>query len=154
MLGARPVTAIAALTATLAAAGCHNRATSADADAPSVAPSGPALDAEEFEDTPAAQAEELIEGRFPGVRVIRLPGGGIAVRVWGPGTLLGDKEPLYVVDGLPVQVTPGRGLYWLNPGDIKSIQVLKDISETAAYGVRGGNGVVIITTRHGDDPLR
>jgi TonB-dependent SusC/RagA subfamily outer membrane receptor len=71
------------------------------------------------------------------------------VRVWGPSTFVGDNEPLYVVDGVPVHVTPGRGVDWLNPGDVASIRVLKDVSETAAYGVRGGNGVVLITTRRG-----
>lgn len=100
-------------------------------------------------DETVVQAEELLIGRFPGVRVFRQPGGGIAVRVWGPGTIYGEGEPLYVVDGLPVRVVPGEGLYWLNPNDIQHIEVLKDVSATSAYGVRGGNGVVVITTRRG-----
>lgn len=142
---------LAVLAVALLAGGCHNRATSADPDARSVAHSGPSVDAEDIDGRSAVQAEELLIGRFPGVRVIRLPGGGLAVRVWGPGTFSGDKEPLYVVDGMPVRVDAGRGLYWLNPGDIATIEVLKDVSETAFYGVRGGNGVVVITTRRGGD---
>jgi TonB-dependent SusC/RagA subfamily outer membrane receptor len=133
----------------LAVAACSNRATRGDGDAPAVAPDGPALDRADVEGRPVAQVEELLVGRFPGVRVVQLPGGGIAVRVWPPGTFMGEKDPLYVVDGMQVQVTPGRGLDWLSPGDIATIEVLKDISETAAYGVRGGNGVVVITTRRG-----
>jgi TonB-dependent SusC/RagA subfamily outer membrane receptor len=105
--------------------------------------------AEDVADMPVVRVDELLIGRVPGVRMVQLPGGGIAVRVWGPSTFVGDNEPLYVVDGVPVHVTPGRGVDWLNPGDVASIRVLKDVSETAAYGVRGGNGVVLITTRRG-----
>jgi TonB-dependent SusC/RagA subfamily outer membrane receptor len=140
---------IGILAAALLLAGCHNRATPEDGDARPVAPSDPTMEAEDIDGRPVLQAEELLVGRFPGVRVIQAPGGGIMVRVWGPGTLNADAEPLYVVDGVPVHTTPGRGLYWLSPGDIATIRVLKDISETAAYGVRGGNGVVLITTRRG-----
>lgn len=113
--------------------------------------SGPAVEADDIAGIPAAQVEDHMVGRFPGVRIIHHPGGGFSVRVWGPGTIRGSQEPLYVVDGVPVRVDPGRGLYWLNPGDVAAIQVLKDISETSAWGVRGGNGVVVITTKRGDD---
>lgn len=126
--------------------GCHNAATAGDPPHEPVAPAG---SVEMEEQTSVGQAEELLIGRFPGVRVIQMPGGGIAVRVWGTGPYGGDRDPLYVVDGVPVQTTPGRGLEWLNPGDIQTIEVLKDASETAVYGVRGGNGVVLITTRRG-----
>ena len=98
---------------------------------------------------PAAQVEELLEGRSAGVQVIRLPSGGISVRIRGRGSIYGDTEPLYVVDGMPVQVTTGHGLSWLNPGDIEQIDILKDASATAMYGVQGANGIVVITTRHG-----
>ncbi|MGH2829576.1 MAG: TonB-dependent receptor plug domain-containing protein [Actinomycetota bacterium] len=88
-----------------------------------------------------------MEGRFPGVRVVRTPGGGFSIRIRGVSTLLGDTEPLYVVDGIPVNVEPGRGLDWLNPADIARIDVLKDAAETSMYGVRGANGVILITTK-------
>lgn len=111
---------------------------------------GPVVEADDIQGVPGARVEDHLEGRFPGVRVTRLANGGISVRVWGP-TLQSNQEPLYVVDGLPVEVTPGRGLYWLNPEDIASIRVLKDVAETAMWGVRGGNGVVVITTKRGGD---
>ncbi len=95
----------------------------------------------------AAQVEELLADRFPGVDVVRTPSGGFAIRIRGVSTLLGTREPLYVVDGLPVEVTPGRGLDWLNPADIERIDVLKNPAETAMYGVRGANGVIVITTK-------
>jgi TonB-dependent SusC/RagA subfamily outer membrane receptor len=113
--------------------------------------SGPVVDADDIDGIPAAQVEDHMVGRFPGVRIISHPGGGFSVRVWGPGTLRSGQDPLYVVDGVPVRVDPGRGLYWLNPADIATIRVLKDIADTAAWGVRAGNGVVVITTKRGDE---
>lgn len=98
---------------------------------------------------PAAQIEQLLEGQIAGVQVLRGPGGGISFRIRGPGSINGDTEPLYVVDGMSVNVTPGRGLDWLNPGDIERIEILKDASTTSMYGMRGANGVVLITTRRG-----
>ena len=98
---------------------------------------------------PAVHAEQLLQGRVAGVQVIELPGGGISVRIRGQGSISGDTEPLYVVDGMLIQATAGRGLYWLSPGDIQRIEILKDAGATSMYGVRGANGVVLITTRRG-----
>ena len=109
-----------------------------------------AVEASQIEGIPSARVEDHLRGRFPGVRVTQTATGGITVRVWGP-TLQSNQEPLYVVDGQPFEVDPGRGLYWLNPFDIASIRVLKDVADTAAWGVRGANGVVVITTKRGDD---
>jgi TonB-dependent SusC/RagA subfamily outer membrane receptor len=50
---------------------------------------------------------------------------------------------------MPIQVTPGRGVDWLNPADVARIDVLKDAASTAVYGMRGSNGVVLITTKRG-----
>jgi TonB-dependent SusC/RagA subfamily outer membrane receptor len=102
---------------------------------------------EELSKVKAAQVEELLADRFPGVNVVRTPGGGFAIRIRGVSTFLGTREPLYVVDGLPVEVTPGRGLDWLNPAEIERIDILKDPAETSMYGVRGANGVIVITTK-------
>lgn len=93
----------------------------------------------------AGSALELLEGRVAGVRVIRR-NGGIAVRVRGPNTMLGGRDPLYVVDGMPIQPGPG-GYLGINPRDVASIEVLKDAASTAMYGIRGANGVVVITTK-------
>ena len=75
--------------------------------------------------------------------------GGFTIRIRGVSTFVGNTEPLYVVDGVPVQVAPGRGIDWLNTGDIARIDVLKDAASTSAYGMRGANGVVLITTKRG-----
>ena len=82
-------------------------------------------------------------GRFPGVRVLRMPGGGYSVRIRSTST----GEPLWVVDGTPVEVIPGRGLDWLAPADVARIDVLKDATETTMFGARGANGVILVTTK-------
>jgi TonB-dependent SusC/RagA subfamily outer membrane receptor len=90
--------------------------------------------------------EELFSGRFPGVEVYKAAGGGISIRIRGSNTLMGSSEPLYIIDGAKVQSGPG-GLLFLDPNEIKRIEVLKDIGSTAVYGSEGANGVVIITTK-------
>jgi TonB-dependent starch-binding outer membrane protein SusC len=89
---------------------------------------------------------EMLQGRFPGVEVSQLPGGGLSIRIRGQRSFMGGNEPLYVIDGIPVQA-PDGGLTGLVPDDIKSIEVLKDAGATAIYGSRGANGVILITTK-------
>ncbi|MGM9712895.1 MAG: SusC/RagA family TonB-linked outer membrane protein [Prevotella sp.] len=97
--------------------------------------------------TPVNLADGL-KGAAPGVLVTSQDGAPDAlaqVRIRGVGTINGNSEPLYVVDGVQV----GTDANFLNPQDIESIEVLKDASATAIYGSRGANGVVMITTKHG-----
>lgn len=105
------------------------------------------VDAEaESDRRPIVRVEEMLSG-VSGVRLINQPGGGIRVQIRGATSIYGSTEPLYVVDGMPMHVEAGRGLSWLNPADIDTIDVLKDASATAIYGSRGANGVVIIETK-------
>ena len=90
--------------------------------------------------------EELFAGQFPGVEVYKVPSGGISIRIRGSSTFMGSTEPLFIIDGAKVQSGP-NGLLFLDPTEIKSIEVLKDIGSTAIYGSEGANGVVIITTK-------
>lgn len=106
------------------------------------------LSGDELRDMRVSRVEEMLEGRFAGVEVTRLPAGGIAVRIRGATSVNGSNEPLFVVDGQPIQAEPGGALRWLNPQDVERIQVLKDIGSTAFYGVRGASGVILITTKH------
>ena len=105
--------------------------------------------AEKLQNARVKRVEELLAGRFPGVHVMPTPSGGFSIRIRGAGSL-SNTEPLYVVDGMPVEVTPGRGLDWLDPADIARIDVLKNPAETSMYGVRGANGVIVITTKRND----
>jgi len=104
--------------------------------------------ADQLDEVKATQVEARLEGRFPGVEVVRTRSGGFLIRIRGVTTFLGDQTPLYVIDGIPVQVDPERGLDWLSPAEIARIDVLKDPAETSMYGVRGANGVILITTKH------
>lgn len=100
-------------------------------------------------DVPVTRLEDLLVGRVAGVQVVHTPGGGVAVRIRGTTSLFGSSEPLYIVDGMPVQPAREGGLPGINPKDIARIEVLKDAGSTAIYGSRGANGVILITTKRG-----
>ncbi|MEO7713888.1 MAG: TonB-dependent receptor plug domain-containing protein [Gemmatimonadaceae bacterium] len=88
---------------------------------------------------------ELLEGRFPGVNVIRVAGGGIKVRVRQSGDFDGRGDPLYIIDGVPTE--PPDGVLNIEPNEIARIEVLKDAAATSIYGLRGANGIVKITMK-------
>lgn len=100
--------------------------------------------------------EQAMQGRIAGVQVTQnsgAPGGGISVQIRGINSLNGN-EPLYVVDGIAMsgQTSDNTSVMsTLNPSDITSIEVLKDASATAIYGSRASNGVVLITTKRGQE---
>lgn len=94
-----------------------------------------------------ATLEQMLAGRVAGVIVTPLKGGGITVRIGGPNSFSMKEDPLFVIDGVPIEVGPGGTLSWLNPHDIESIAVLKYGADTAIYGVRGSNGVIVIKTK-------
>jgi TonB-linked SusC/RagA family outer membrane protein len=113
--------------------------------------------------------DQLLVGRAAGVQISQTsaePGGGISIRVRGASSISAGNEPLYVIDGFPIDnsqglsgsdpntgmgtnVNPRNPLNTLNPQDVESIEILKDASATAIYGSRGANGVVLITTKKG-----
>ena len=102
---------------------------------------------EALENRPIISAAQAIQGKAAGVAVQQptgAPGGGMTVRVRGTTSFNGSNEPLYVVDGVPVD-----NVNFLSPSDIESMQILKDASSAAIYGSRGANGVVLITTKQG-----
>ncbi len=106
--------------------------------------------------------EQALQGRVAGVNVVTssgTPGSSVNINVRGIGTISGNAQPLYVLDGIPIatgsfsQLGVGNqvlnSLADVNPNDIESIDILKDASATAIYGSRGANGVVLITTKRG-----
>ncbi len=115
-----------------------------------------------------ANTNQLIAGRVSGVNIVQSngePGGNAQIRVRGGTSISASNDPLYVVDGVPLQnevtvagnptignINPSLSrspLNALNPNDIESITVLKDASATAIYGSRGANGVILIQTKRG-----
>jgi TonB-dependent starch-binding outer membrane protein SusC len=109
---------------------------------------GTTVASEDLDRTPSQGIEQTLQARVPGVMITRTPDGGISVRIRGATTINGSTEPLFVIDGLPIEPGPGGSLVGINPHDIASIEVLKDAASLAFYGVRGGNGVILIKTKH------
>ncbi|MFL5578816.1 MAG: SusC/RagA family TonB-linked outer membrane protein, partial [Gemmatimonadaceae bacterium] len=127
------------------------------------------VNAEEANVGVIANPNQLIQGRVAGVQMTSNsgePGGGMQIRIRGGTSISASNDPLYVVDGVPLQnegtvadrpgvngvnSSLGRSpLNTINPNDIESITVLKDASATAIYGSRGANGVILITTKGGN----
>lgn len=102
--------------------------------------------AEDIERAPGQPIEELLKDRVAGVTVTQGQG-GLVVRIRGVSSFYGNNEPLYVLDGVPITPGPGGVLRGISPYDIESINVLKDPADTAIYGVRGANGVIVIKTK-------
>jgi TonB-dependent starch-binding outer membrane protein SusC len=112
-------------------------------------------------------ANQMLQGRVAGLQMVTNngePGGGAQIRIRGGTSISASNDPLYVVDGIPLQnestvagayglefnaALPRSPLNTINPNDIESITVLKDASATAIYGSRGANGVILIQTRRG-----
>ncbi len=125
------------------------------------------LRSKDFNPGANVSAEQMMQGRAAGVQINQAsgePGAGMRVRVRGSSSINAGNEPLYVIDGLPIDnsslpsassrisnPSPRNPLNALNPADIESIEILKDASATAIYGSRGANGVVMITTKKGKE---
>lgn len=114
------------------------------------------LTSEDFNKGPIVSAQSLISGKVAGVNVTSgsgAPGEGQSITIRGAGSLSLTTEPLYVIDGIPLDNGGVGGtrnpLNFINPNDIETFVVLKDASSTAIYGSRAANGVVLITTKKG-----
>ena len=106
------------------------------------------INKEQMERKIPTNVAQALQGAAAGVMVTNqdgAPGSKSAIRIRGIGTINGDANPLYVVDGVQV----GSNADFVNPSDIESIEILKDASATAIYGSAGANGVIMITTKHG-----
>lgn len=123
-----------------------------------------------LEDQPFSSVDQALQGKVSGITVTQnsgAPGGGVSIRVRGVTTIGGNNEPLYVIDGVPVDgqdnnssfafssLGGGNGqtrvsaMSTINPNDIENVEVLKDASAAAIYGSRAANGVILITTKKG-----
>jgi len=113
---------------------------------------------------PVTGLDQALQGQAPGVQVTSAsgtPGASVSIRVRGPSSISAGNQPLYVVDGIPInigsysQIGVGgqqvNALADLNPADIESIEILKDAAAAAIYGSRASNGVVLVTTKRGKE---
>ena len=123
--------------------------------------------AEKLRTTGLANVDQAIQGRAAGITAVSTsgaPGGAVSIRIRGQSTINAGAEPLYVIDGVPANTSNGNAglslgngkassispLASLNPGDILSMEILKDASATAIYGSQGANGVILVTTKRGE----
>ena len=107
------------------------------------------IGARNFDSQPVKNISDILQGRTSGVEVTTasgMPGMSAKVRIRGTTSINKSSDPLYVIDG----IISSSGLEGLNPQDIQSMEVLKDASSTAVYGSRGANGVVLVTTKGGE----
>lgn len=123
------------------------------------------ISSKEIATQPVANPLLALQGRVPGLVITQTSGYASApvnVSIRGVNTFSLNTEPLYIIDGVPVSVTGQKGILYgnsftggqsplfnINPGDIESIEVLKDADATAIYGSRGTNGVILISTKRG-----
>ena len=104
----------------------------------------------DLKDQPVARLDQAIQGRASGVVIQNNtggPNGQVTIRIRGANSMIGNNDPLVVIDGILSYTTD---LTSINPNDVASIEVLKDASATAIYGSRGANGVVLVTTKTGN----
>jgi TonB-linked SusC/RagA family outer membrane protein len=102
--------------------------------------------ADDIQDRMVTSLEDALRGRVAGVSITSIdgqPGETLDIRIRGTGSINASNSPLYVIDGVLMEEAD------VNPGDVESIEILKDASSTAIYGSRGANGVVMITTKKG-----
>ncbi|MDB5234143.1 MAG: hypothetical protein JWR44_1136, partial [Hymenobacter sp.] len=108
------------------------------------------VSAKQVELIPVSSPSEALVGLVAGAQITEPsgePGQGAVIRIRGLGSISAGNSPLYVVDGYPLNSADSYNQ--IPPGDIQSIQILKDAAASAIYGSRGGNGIVIVTTKRG-----
>jgi TonB-linked SusC/RagA family outer membrane protein len=104
------------------------------------------IKAQDIVKTPSQSAIQAIQGKAAGVNIVTNdePGANPSIRIRGLGTVLGGRDPLYIIDGLEASSLNG-----LSPNEIETIDILKDASSLAIYGQKGSNGVVVVSTKKG-----
>lgn len=113
------------------------------------------IGSEAIEGRPVADFANAIQGQIAGLQITNSsgrPGAGTQVQIRGTGSITGNSNPLYVIDGTIISTSGGGAgdpMATINPSDIESINVLKDASAAAIYGARAANGVIIVTTKRG-----
>ncbi|HXO85250.1 MAG TPA: TonB-dependent receptor plug domain-containing protein [Gemmatimonadales bacterium] len=105
------------------------------------------LTADDIARSPGQSLEQLLQAHVPGLYLTRAPDGHTVVHMRGTTTLMGEDEPLFVVNGIPLGPNPWGNLTAINVHDIETVEVVRDAAATAGYGSRGANGVIIIKTK-------
>lgn len=136
----------AALPIAILLAACSHRPASQRTSRPSRPPEV-VLTADDIANAPGQSLEQLLLAHVPGLTTERAADGHLVLRLRGANTLMGNEEPLFVVNGIALGPNPNN-LAVVNPHDIDTVKVLRDAASTSLYGVRGNNGVIVIVTKH------
>jgi len=146
-----PAAVVSAIALMLVSACAHRSAPrvapGADSTATAAAKKPNVVGSDVIEASSGQPIEKILADRVAGVVLGRTADGSLTVRIRGANSFSADKEPLYVIDGVPITPGPGGSLSGINPSDIASIEVLKDAVSTTMYGSRGANGVILIKTK-------
>ncbi|MFN2571760.1 MAG: TonB-dependent receptor plug domain-containing protein [Gemmatimonadales bacterium] len=125
--------------------GCaHRKALPSGADA---RPPYTVLTADDIRRSPGQSLEQLLMAHVPGLTLERAADGHLKLIIRGRNTILGDDEALFVVNGVPLGPAMSGNLSAVDIHEIETVQVLREAVATAAYGVRGSNGVIVIRTK-------
>jgi TonB-dependent SusC/RagA subfamily outer membrane receptor len=125
-----------------ASAGCSHRGDGAAELAPRPVVG---INAEDIDRQPALSIEELLIARIPGLYMTRARDGHMVLHLRGVNSVSDEQEPLFVVNG--IALGSARNLWAINRFDIASVEVLKDPTSTAVWGMRGSGGVIVIKTK-------
>lgn len=143
---ARPFVLVAFLLA-----GCSHRhagsQTTQGSETPHPKNGGILITADDIQRSPGMSIEQLVITHVPGATLTRARDGHAVIRLRGDNTILGDPEPLVVVNDVPLDPMVSGNLSAIDTHDIATIEVLRDATATALYGLRGANGVILIRTK-------
>ena len=152
-----PAAAVVAALSVALLAGCHHSTTPRGPSVPRGRDMGiggirtgsaDSVQAGDTEGQHMADLADMLQGRVPGLQVVRT-GSDISLRIRGNDSINSEGEPLIILDDAPVaEQSVSMVLHGLNPKDVASIDVLKDVASTAVYGTRGAHGVIIIRMKH------
>lgn len=110
-------------------------------------PTSSVVTADDIRQNPSQSLAQVISSKCAPCAVMISADGRVSIRIRGRGSILGSSEPLYVIDGVPIEPGPGGALHGINPHDIETIEVLTDPTSITMFGARGANGVIVFTTK-------
>lgn len=155
----KPTGVVALVLSLVALPGCHRGSSTSHeggppADLTPVRPAAPrtgavdSLSGDKLGGRHVQDVAEMLQGRVPGLQVIRLGNGDISLQIRQNDSVLSAGEPLLILDGAPVaSQNISMVLRQLNPNEIDTIDVLRDVASTSVYGQKGAHGVIIITMK-------
>ena len=129
----------------LLVAGCAHRAAAPGLSGPK--PAYTVLTADDISRSPGQSLEQLLLAHVPGLTVERSMDGQVALRLRGPNSIMSDEGPLFVLNGVALGPAVTGNLTAVDIHDIETVQVLREAAATAAYGIRGAGGVIVIRTK-------